>query len=154
MLDRWLFMLPLVIFLLGLSWGEGSAVVVPVSLEKLTRQAELIAVGRVEDVESRVLQGLTFSFAILHPEKVIKGDVPSQKKIPVRFYSGISTSPVFEIGEDVVVFLRRLPRGDAYETVAAWQGKYQLRSGVVLRGQVPLAVFLQKIQEILSSDRH
>ncbi len=80
--------------------------------------------------------------------------MPSEKKISVRFYTGISTSPVFEVGEDVVVFLRRLPGEDAYETVAAWQGKYQLRSGVVLRGQVPLETFLQKIQEIISADGH
>jgi hypothetical protein len=134
---------------LSLYAGESATMMLPMELDQLALQAELIVVGAVGTVERRTHQNFTFDVAILHPEEVLKGAVPPDEAIAIRFYTGLSTSPVFTAGEEVVVFLKRLPEEDTYETVGAWQGKYSFQGGIVQREQVPLEVFLQRIREFL-----
>src|SRR5262245_23562406 len=139
----------LLIPLLSLSAEKSAAMMLPMELNQLALQAELIVIGTVGTVERRTYQNFTFDVAILYPEEVLKGAVPPDEAIAIRFYTGLSTSSVLTAGEEVVVFLKRLPEEDTYETVGAWQGKYALHGGIVQREQVPLEVFLQRIREFL-----
>ncbi len=134
-----------------------NAMMVKISLEQLVRDAELIVVGKVESVEGHKQEDTIISIAKLKIKKALKGEVPCPELVAVEFGGGqvgeetilFEDSPNYKKGEEVVTFLKKLPRDDIYTTVGLFQGKYVVKDGTVLRERLSLDTFLHKIETIL-----
>ena len=146
----WIYLLPL---------PRPEAVMVEVSLEQLTRDADLIVVGKVESVTSQMINGKISSFATILVESKIKGELePEQSEIVVSFPGGkvgdigmqVEDSPNYKKDEEVVVFLKKIQGESYFFTVGSSQGKFIIDQGIVLRQNIPLEQFLARIESIIT----
>jgi hypothetical protein len=140
--------------------AEPQAVMVELSLEQLTHDADLILVGKVESVTSQMIKGKIFSFATVAVNSTIKGELePEQSKVMVKFPGGkvgnigmkVEDSPHYKKDEEVVVFLKKIPGESHYMTAGSSQGKFIVDEGIVLRENMPLEQFLARIEGIMES---
>ena len=159
MIKRILFVFT-VAFLSLLTIPRAEPAMVEVSLEQLTRDADLIVVGKVESVTSQMINGKISSFATLSVELKIKGELePEQSEIVVSFPGGkvgdigmqVEDSPNYKKDEEVVAFLKNVPGESHFSTVGSSQGKFIVDQGIVLRENIPLEQFLAKIKTILET---
>lgn len=143
-----------IIFLVSLIWiasmivGPGSArasLMLPMSVEELTAEAELVVKGTVLEVETRRSSGggRLFTVVTFAVEESWKGPAPESVRIhvPGGSIDGITQlvigMPRFEVGETAVVFLRRVGAAQSFadpaeelnvarQVVGMAQGKLQV----------------------------
>ena len=146
------------LFLLPIAKVE--AVMVELSLEQLTRDADLILVGKVESVTSQMTDGKIFSLATISVESKIKGELePEQSIIVVSFPGGkvgdigmkVEDSPNYQKDEEVVVFLKKMQGESHFFTVGSSQGKFIIDQGVVLRENLPLEQFISRVKSLMEA---
>lgn len=126
----------LFLFLFGLA-TEGTAFALSerkLSLEELTRQADLIVEGRVQDIQTQASQNRSsiITLVVLPLKKQWKGsNVPT---VTVKLSGGsageitqrVVGQPEFSLGEEVILFLKRQADG-RYATVGGKQGKFTVK---------------------------
>ncbi|MFQ5646387.1 MAG: hypothetical protein ACE5GM_05615 [bacterium] len=138
--------------------SPSQAMMVEIPLEQLTREAELIVLGRVDSLEVKD----KFNLASITLEKIIKGKFDRQT-VEVRFIGGrigsqrvyIEDSPDYQAGQRALIFLKkaRYPQGVYYRTVGMFHGKYLIKGETVVRNKLSVKVFMQKISDILHNGR-
>lgn len=126
---------------------EGVQVKIPI--EQLARDAELIVRGTVG---ASMVSG-QYRLVTIKVRGVIKGRLPRNVKlIKIRTSAAfISSNPIYNVGEDVILFLRRV-RGTSvllYETIGGIQGKYDIRNGYVPLEQMTVEEFIRRIRQAL-----
>jgi hypothetical protein len=110
----------LIIFLLlGCMYSGLEAIMVTMSLQKLTRQADAIIEGVVEDVRSEWSENNSViqSVAILRVQQVLKGDIGAAR-ILIQYPGGqvgdiglkVEDMPTFRKNEKVLVFMQSLTK--------------------------------------------
>jgi hypothetical protein len=125
------------VVLLGALWAcrpAGATVVVPVPIDSLARDADVVVVGRVTKIASywEPRHASVFTRITLAVDEVWKGDgvgatlVVRQVggQLPGR-HAWVFGSPEFTRGEKVLVFLRRMADG-ALRVVHLYQGKFSV----------------------------
>jgi hypothetical protein len=133
---------------------------VKLPLAQLTRDADLIILGIVEDVKSERKAEKLYSRALISVISIIKraaADIPG--RIIVIFTGGtvgnwamkVEDSPDYRKGETVFVFLKKISGRSDYRTVGAARGKLLVKDGMVLRENTPLDQFIEKIKIIMRS---
>lgn len=113
-----------------------ATVVVPLSLKELSLQADLIIIGRCEEIKSAWDTGRQkiFTYVTVFAEqclKVDKGKCPP--RVTIREPGGtvddiamrVGGVPDFEKNESVLVFLKRIP-DSFYEVAGLSQGKFRV----------------------------
>ena len=147
-------------FLPLLTIPRAETAMVEMSLEELVKEADLIVVGTVEDVSSELWQGKVFSYATISVKVKVKGELEQvQEKIVVRFAGGtvgdigmrVGNGPDYKVDENIVVFLKKLPREFPFKTVASMQGKFLIEDNIVVRENLELDQFLDRIENIMRS---
>lgn len=125
--------------------SSASALMLGLSTEKLTRDAELIVTGNVEDTASQWTPGKKSisTTAVITVQEVLKGKtVP--KKIQVTYPGGevgdigmmVSDEAPLHKGERVLLFLsqeNQLSGGSAYRISGRAQGKYLIGDDLIAR---------------------
>ncbi len=125
---------------LYLLWGlQAQAAWAPVPIAQLTREADVIAVVRVLDTDTRE----PLAKATLNIETLLKSPprLHSGKRITVRFPSPvvppgqtrmvIAGNARYASGERAVVFLKVIPDSDEFETLQGLPGKLPVAEGRV-----------------------
>lgn len=125
--------------------GPAFALMVGLSTEKLTRDAELVVTGYVEDIVSQWTpdkKSITTT-AVIRVQEVIKG-MPVRKKIQVIYLGGqvgdivmrVSDEAPLHKGERVLLFLsteKQLSGGAACRIEGRAQGKYTIGEDLIAR---------------------
>jgi hypothetical protein len=148
------------LFFCFISIHNAHGAMVKLSLENLVAGADLIILGTVDCVQSERVEGKTVSFATVSVNLKIRGEpAGNQGKIVVRFPGGvvgdagvkIEDSPDFKQGEAVLLFLQKIQNQPVYRTVGSSQGKFLMKDHMVVRENLPLDQFLERIQSIIRS---
>jgi hypothetical protein len=148
----------LLLFACCLSIQNGHGAMVKLSLEELVADADLIIVGTVDSVQSELVEGRIVSFATVSVRLKAKGEMePTQDEIIVRFPGGmvgdvgmkVEDSPDFKKGEEILLFLQKTKTPSVYMTVGSSQGKFMIRNHIVVRENIPLHQFVERIQRIM-----
>lgn len=111
--DRPVRILPTLLLLLLVPATVRAAVAMPVTVEGMARESEAVIHGRVEKRESRLTPDgrHVYTLVTLRTDRVLRGQAPEQ--VVVRIPGGevgeigehVDAAPLFEEGEEVVVFL-------------------------------------------------
>ena len=133
--------------------GSASASLGVISLEELTCKAELIVHGSVASVEHVVAERetsmgkLSISTAVVHidPDRILKG--AASKPIVVKAVENMEDSPRFRQGQEIFLFLIRNEEDSSFSVFGLTQGKFDVKDGAVIREQVPVAQFTEKVEE-------
>jgi hypothetical protein len=145
-----------------LSIQNAHGAMVKLSLDELVTQADLIVMGCVESVKSEMVEGKIFSFATVSVTSKIKGEPEAtQDQVVVRFPGGtlgdvamkVEDSPDYKQGEEVLLFLKRIENQPGYSTAGSSQGKFLIKNHIVVKENIPLDQFLERIQSLISSAR-
>jgi hypothetical protein len=148
----------LLLFFCCLSIQNGHGAMVKLSLEQLVTDADLMVLGTVDSVQSELVEGKIFSFATVSVNLKIKGEPEgTQDKIVVRFPGGtvgdvgmkVEDSPDYKQGEEVLLFLQKTKTQLEYVTVGSSQGKFLMKNNIVVRENIPLDQFIERIQRIM-----
>jgi hypothetical protein len=132
-----------------------------VSLEQKTAEADLIVVGKVEDVESRWddpnSKSMIYTYVSLSVEEIVKGSSPG-KDITIRFSGGVVDGigawtggmPSFRKGDRVLLFLSRDLYSDNFFVLGGAIGKYQIspKNMVESTGKI-LPEFLEMVRRYI-----
>ncbi|VVB97131.1 Uncharacterised protein [uncultured archaeon] len=137
-----------------------SALMTEISVENLTRESDVIAIGNITQQESRWNLGRTmiYTYSTLSVEKYIKGGEGAETLTIVTEggtagESGVWVEdvPVFTKNETVLVFLKKA--GHEFSVVGWAQGKYIVEKGEVrdLKGEkTSMNDFLRRIVDAMS----
>lgn len=133
--------------------AAASALMVAMTTEDLVSHASLVVVGTVENVTSYPPDGagMIYSEAKVRVNDTVVG-ATSEELVTVRYMGGeygdlavaVEDQPIFDPGEDVVVFLSPAT-GGSYECPDGVQSKYAVVDGTVLPTGVTLTEFLAEI---------
>jgi hypothetical protein len=126
-----------------------------IELPELTSRSEVIVLGSVTHIESRLEDGI-FTYVTISVEQIIKGSILSSH-IFIRLPGGevgettltASDVPKFTVGENIIVFLKA--DGAYYNLFGLYQSKYTVQENTVLENSQPLEVFIQDIKTIINS---
>ena len=130
-----------------------------ISVEDLTKEADVIVIGDVKEVESVWSLPTIYTYSTLSAEKYIKGG-EGQERLTIITQGGskwgltvwVEDTPVFTKNEKVLVFLKKA--GHEY-SVAGWvQGKYIVENEEVhdISGEkVSLKDFLRRVEDAMPS---
>ena len=149
----------LLLFILFAATPVVSALMVKMSVEDLTKEADVIVIGDIKDVESRWSQGRTpiNTHVMLSVENYIKGG-EGQETLTIITQGGskwgftvwVEDAPDFTKNEKVLVFLKKAGREFS---VAGWaQGKYIVENEEVreISGEkVSLKDFLRRVEDAM-----
>ncbi|CAG0993164.1 MAG: hypothetical protein MPEBLZ_02964 [Candidatus Methanoperedens nitroreducens] len=149
----------LLLFILFAATPVASALMVKMSVEDLTKEADVIVIGDIKDVESRWSQGRTpiNTYVMLSVENYIKGG-EGQETLTIITQGGskwgftvwVEDAPDFTKNEKVLVFLKKAGREFS---VAGWaQGKYIVENEEVLDRsgeKVSLKDFLRRVEDAM-----
>ncbi len=149
----------LLLFILFAATPVVSALMVKISVEDLTREADVIIIGDVKDVESRwnLWRTMIYTYSKLSVEKYVKGG-EEHKTLTIITEGGtvgdsgvwVEDVPVFTKNETVLVFLKKAGREFS---VASWvQGKYIVENEEVrdISGEkTSLKDFLRRIEDAI-----
>jgi len=129
-----------------------------ITVEDLTREADVIAIGNVEEVNSRwSLTGATvYTYTTLSVEEYIKGNegqgtltIITEGGCALGFCVWVEDTPTFTKNEAVLVFLKKT--GKEYSVPGWAQGKYIIENGGVRsewdNKTEPLVEFRKRIQD-------
>ncbi len=145
--------IPLVL-VLALAWaGSSGAAVVPMDLGQLVEGSEAVLHGRVLSLTPHWDEGKTriSTTVSVQPIDYMKGDLgggPIQFEMPGGAVGNVSLAvsdvPEFEVGEEVVLFLR-----SEYFRVVGWnQGKLTVKDGIVGGTGMSLERFATRVAEL------
>ncbi len=128
------------------------------SVEDLTREADVILIGNIVDVDSKwgLERDKIYTYSTVSVERYIKGGTGEENLTIISEGGRIGTlfiwvedTPTFLKDETVLVFLKK--SGKEYSVVGMSQGKYTLKNGV-LTGQAgeetQLKDFLRQIEAV------
>jgi hypothetical protein len=137
--------LALVVFCL-VSLPSQATVVMKLSEEDMASQAGTIITGTVTSVKSEWNEERTkiFTYITITPGNFLKGDRPAQEIVIVQPGGEVGDvgmlvdgTPVFEEGEEVLLFLKRGRKG-FHRTVGLSQGEFSIQSDPVTQRKVLL----------------
>ncbi len=135
-----------------------SALILKMSVEDMTKEADVIVIGDIKEVESRwnFWRTEVHTYSTVSVEKYIKGTGPGTLTIITEGGTGgdlsvwVEDTPVFTKNENVLVFLKKA--GDEF-SVASWaQGKYIVENEEVLDRsgeKVSLKDFLRRVEDAI-----
>ena len=142
MKKNWLTVCMIFIFLATAFFAQNAfGLMKKMEVSELTAQADLIVVGEVKKIESRLEPGGgIFTYVTITAGQFIKG--AGTQEVTLRYPGGevgrigllVSDTPEFELGERVKVFLKGK---DIYDIVGLYQGKYTVVDGKVLKPAIP-----------------
>ncbi len=141
--------------LLGLWLSQPAlAMLWPLNLEDLTRQAEMILTGHVVDLKSERddKQGMIYTYATIAVDRTLKGEQREQVVVQVpggevgQLGLWVSDTPEFAVGQQVLLFLAGK---DNLQPVGWQQGKYTIQDGVLLENERALSDVLRVISKIV-----
>ena len=130
---------------------SSSGIVVQLTEEELTAQAELILVGHVSDVSCyEEGEGTIYTEVTISVEQKLKGEAGGE--VVIRVAGGkvgeqvvwVEDAPSFDVGERVVVFLEEYD--SALHVVGGFQGKYTVSENDTIGSGIPLPEFLERIE--------
>lgn len=135
-----------------------SASMEKMSLEDLTREADVILIGNIVDVDSKwgLERDKIYTYSTVSVERYIKGGT-GEEELTILSEGGrigtlfiwVEDTPTFLKDETVLVFLKK--SGKEYNVVGMSQGKYTLKNGVLtgLEGErTQLKDFLGQIEAV------
>lgn len=133
--------------------------VVPLSIEQLSRDADAIVVGKVVSVTPERRGALIYSMAAIKVEQVVKGDTGPE--VTIESLGGrigdetlaVSGTATYADGERVLVFLKKAGKADAYQTVGVHQGKLSIEHGMVVKYNLSLEALLRRVRSALVEPR-
>ncbi len=148
----------LLLFILFAATPVVSASMIKISLEDLTREADVIVIGDIEEVESRwnLWRTMVYTYSTVSVEKYIKGT--GSEKLTIITKGGtvgdsgvwVEDVPEFTKNETVLVFLKKAGREFS---VAGWaQGKFTVENEDVrdISGEkVSLKDFLRRVEDAI-----
>ncbi len=133
------------------------------SLEDLTREADVILIGDIVDVQSKwgLERDKIYTYSTVFVERYIKGGT-GEEKLTILSEGGrigtlfiwVEDTPTFLKDEMVLVFLKK--SGKEYSVVGLSQGKYTLKNGVLtgLEGEkTQLKDFLSQIEAVTPQEK-
>jgi hypothetical protein len=131
------------------------AMVVPLSIEQLSRDADAIVVGKVVAVTAERRGALIYSMARIKVEQAVKGN--TLEEVTVESLGGrigeqvlaVSETTTYAAGERVVVFLRKAEKAEVYHTVGVRQGKLLVQDGMVTAHNLSLEALLRRVRAVL-----
>jgi len=151
----------------GFFTAQGSALMIEMSIEELTYEADAILTGRVKDMESRWNEEKTliYTYVTVSVTEYIEmiPEIEELKEVIVKVRGGevgdigvkVSDTPEFMRGEEVFLFLRRdrIEKLPIFRVAGLFQGKYTIEEGKVknklLEWEIPLNIFIGQIEEIM-----
>ena len=148
----------LLLFILFAATPVVSALMVKMSVEDLTKEADVIIIGNIKEVESRwnFWRTEVHTYSTVSVEKYIKGIGPGTLTIITEGGNAgdsgvwVEDTPVFTENEKVLVFLKKAGREFS---VAGWaQGKYIVENEDVrdISGEkVSLKDFLRRVEDAM-----
>ena len=112
------------------------AQLIPMSTEQLIQNSSAIIVGTCDNLESRWVGKQIHTFVTIAVDESLKGSI--QKEVTVKVPGGkvtkpwpiqmsVSHAPHFTIGEEVLLFLWKSPKGH-YAVVGLSQGKFSIKT--------------------------
>ncbi len=129
------------------------------SLEELVKEADIIAIGDIQEVVGKWAPGRTtmYSYSTFSVNRYIKGGADSKTLTIISeggtrgsLFVRVEDSPIFMDDEQVLVFLKK--SGNDFSVVGFDQGKYNLKNGILTgRGgaKTPLNEFLRQIEDTM-----
>jgi hypothetical protein len=137
-----------------------SASMTEISVEDLTKESDVIAIGDVKEVESswNLWKTMIYTHSTLSVEEYVKGGEGAETLTIIteggtvgESFEWVEDVPVFTKNETVLVFLKRA--GQEFSVVGWAQGKYIVENGEV-RGisgeKTSLDDFLRRIKDAMS----
>ncbi len=136
-----------------------SALMAEISVEDLTRESDVIAIGDIKEVESswNLWRTMIYTYSTLSVEKYIEGGEGAETLTIITEGGTVGESgvwaedvPVFTKNETVLVFLKKA--GREFSVVGWAQGKYMVENGEVrdLKGEkTTLNDFLRRIGDVM-----
>jgi hypothetical protein len=149
----------LLLFILFTATHIVSASMLKISVEDLTKEADVIVIGDIKDVESRwnLWRTMVYTYSTVSVEKYIKG-TGSEKLIIITEGGAVGElgvwvedTPVFTKNETVLVFLKKA--GREFSVAGLVQGKYIVENGEVRDisdEKVSLKDFLRRVEDAIS----
>jgi len=131
--------------------------------EVMAKDADLIVVGRITDINSvkkpvlsKEIDSVIVSTARIIPESMIKGEAHGAPII-IEFSGGrvgdeisvIEDSPSFMADEEVILFLKQIAGTSAYSIVGMSQGKFRIKEGVVSRRNITVDQFIKELKAVI-----
>jgi hypothetical protein len=122
----------------ALTAGTAAAsVVLPLALDALTAQADVIVVGRVTAIASGVDPAVDsiYTYVTIEPAEILKGPATNEP-IVIKQWGGsvgdrglyVAGQPRFAVGEQVLLFLGSRARDRSLFTLGMWQGKWEVEA--------------------------
>jgi hypothetical protein len=125
-------------------------------LKALTRESDLIVIGRVVNIDSQVEEkGQVFTYVSIKVDEYVKGE-PLQEEIVIAVPGGrkgeltmwVSEAAKFRLGETNLLFLSHF-RNNLYQVVGGVQGKLTVEKGNVSEYEMTLDEVLDRIRREL-----
>lgn len=153
----------LLFFTLFAAASIASASMIKISVEDLSREADVIVIGDIKEVESRwnFWRTMIYTYSTVSVEKYIKGTGHENETLTIITKGGevgdygvwVEDVPLFTKNETVLVFLKK--EGNEF-SVAGWaQGKYIVENESVrdISGEkVSLEEFLRHVENAIPED--
>ncbi len=140
-----------------------SASIEKMSVEDLIREADIILIGNIVDVDSKwgLERDKIYTYSTVSVERYIKGGT-GEEKLTILSEGGrigtlfiwVEDTPTFLKDEMVLVFLKK--SGKEYIVVGLSQGKYTLKNGVLIGlwgEKMQLKDFLSQIEAVTSPEK-
>ena len=126
-----------------------------ISLEELTCKADLIVYGTVASVESNESERkmrpgnvpIPIAVVRISSKTILKG--AATDPIIVKAVENMEDSPKFEQGQEVFLFLTQNADDSSFSVFGLTQGKFDVEDGLVVREQMPVAQFAEKVEELI-----
>ena len=144
------------IFWLYISSSSVFAIMLKMDLKALTRESDLIVIGKVVNIDSQVEEkGETFTYVSINVDECVKGK-PLQGEIVIAVPGGtvgeltmwVSEAAKFTLGETNLLFLSHF-RNNLYQVVGGVQGKLTVDKGNISEYEMALDEVLDRIRREL-----
>ena len=126
-----------------------------ISLEELTRKADLIVHGTVASIENVKSErkmnpgNVPIPIAVIRftPEKLLKG--AATEPIIVKAIENMEDSPNFEQDQEAFLFLKQNADDSSFSVFGLTQGKFDVVEGLVVREGISVAVFTEMVEKLV-----
>lgn len=145
--------------------GPAFASMVRISVSELTNEAEAVIEGKVTSIKSEWSGNLNAGIVTnvnIEVTDVIKGDLIVSEEVVVQTLGGeileqdlalkVSDEPEFQVGEEVIIFLKKHPNLNVFRSVGSFQGKMKVVDGKVSykNKKVKTGQFKDRIKNIIA----